>query len=278
MRRLAFALVLGSAAGCGTYAINRAAFVPHATPVATNGQSLTAPVEMSLGASSATDLRAPASGDPNSGAEVPNTQLRGAFALRINPIASIAFGCESAPSSSANKIRPSQPSIDGGSVTGCGPSLSLSIPTSDPHWRIGLSTELTVWSIPWIAYSTCIDGDSGCVEGYTTVDSGNDDVATIALGLIPSYRNGRWTVYGGLTVRNHPTVTEKSVQTGTATDGDVQAGPANLIASAGAELDLDSVRLALLLQQDLTRDPVAYGPSLGAMLTVPLGRDDGGPR
>jgi hypothetical protein len=107
------------------------------------------------------------------------------------------------------------------------------------------------------------------------MNKGNDTVATLALGVVPSYRTGRLTVFGGATARNHPTITEKILTNLPDSDAEVQGGPFNVTLAAGAAFDLGSgVKATMLVHQTVTRDPVMYGPSLAAMLSIPFGGTD----
>jgi hypothetical protein len=268
--RAVLVLALLVAAPACTYTVNRAAFVPHATPLTQTGQPMHSTGELTLGAVNAADAKAPTFGDPSAAVEVPGTQLHGGLALRASKNVSIAAIYERGLASTATRVKTTQPPVDGGDVDGYGASITYSVPTSKPGFRIGITTELLFWSIPWIEYRTCID----CAGPYSYVDQGRDVVPTLALGVTPSYHAGRFTWFGGLTTRNHPTITQKGIETGADTGGDVQSGPLNVVAHVGAEVELAAgVRASLIVDQTLTRDPVVYGPGFGLLVTIPLGRD-----
>jgi hypothetical protein len=94
----------------------------------------------------------------------------------------------------------------------------------------------------------------------------------VVLALTPSYRDGRVTWFGGLTLANHPNLDEKVIDYGG--DPSVQAGPINAIASFGASFELGAgVRASVIVHQDFIANPVRYGPSFAALMTLPLGRD-----
>jgi hypothetical protein len=264
--------ILPVLAGCLTYTQHRAAFVPHATPIPNEGQPLANEAELSLGATNAADLGAPTAGNPDAGDAVPSTQLRGELALRATPNFAVGFVHERGLESTATPLTTSQPPVHNGDVSGYGPSLRWSVPTESPAWRVGVTTELLLWSVPWVQYTTCTD--PMCPNpGFTTSDRGTDIVPTLALGVTPSYRVDHVIVFGGMTARNHPTITEKLGTTTPDSDADVQAGPFNLTAMLGAALDLGYARASLFLHQTLTRDPVSYRPGVGMMLTIPMGSD-----
>jgi hypothetical protein len=270
MRALGIA-VLPVLAGCETYAQHRAALVPHATPLPTNGQPMDSRGELALGASNVVDRVKPGVGDPDAGVAVPSAQLRGSLAVRVTKDFSIAGVYERGFAAGATKIKPSAPPVDGGDVDGRGVNLTYSIPTGQEGWRVGVSAELLVWLVPWVQYTTCIDNCS--VPGFTYMDRGKAPVATLGLGITPSYRSGRVTVFGGVLGRNHPTLTEKLV-TEAPGPADVRSGPANFTFHLGADVELGAgVRASLIMHQTIPNNPVAYGLGLGAMLTIPLGRD-----
>jgi hypothetical protein len=262
--------VLPALAACSTYALHRAALVPRATPIPGDGQPMTTPGELSLGASNVAELVKPGVGDPNAGVAVPGTQLRGALALRATDNLSLAAIYEHGLASTAHAVTSSQPSIDNGPVVGYGLGWTYSIRTGTPGFRVAIANEIVFWSTPWVQYSTCVDMCVG-TPGSTVVDRGSSIVPAFVLGVTPSYRTGRVTIFGGLTLRNHPTIVEK-VDTNYVDDPDVSTGPWNLIAHAGVSVELGAgVRASVLVHQDLVADPVAYGPGIGVMLAIPIG-------
>ncbi len=264
-------LLVPAFAGCSTYAQQRAALVPHATPIMTDGQPLSAPGEIALGASNI-NLVQPGEGNPDAGIEIPSTQLVGAAMIRASPNLTLGGLYERGLSAGAHSLQDHQPPVDD-DVSGLGVSMTYSIPTSLPGWRVALSSELVVWSVPWVEYTTCI---ANCIGngGYTTSSKGSDNVPTLAVGVTPSYRTGRFTLFGGVTVRNHPTV-DQTIRTDIPQDPDVSSGPFNVTLHAGAAVELGAgVRASLLVHQTVTTDPVAYGPSIGVMVAIPLGHDE----
>lgn len=267
MRALALVPIL---AACSTYAQQRTALIPHAAPLPWNGQPMTNTGEVGLGASNLGDVGAPTGADPSAGNAVPSTQLRGELAVRATDNLKLSLVQEHGLASTATPLTTSQPSITD-DVSGYGFDLAYSIPTGSPEWRIGIATELLFWSVPWIQYTTCIDNCAGGT--YTTRTTGSDLVPSFALALIPSYHVGRFTLFGGITLRNQPTLPEQHVITDVPQDPDVQAGPLNVTVHAGAEVALGGVRASVFVHQDTTHDPVHYGPGIGVMLAIPFGRE-----
>ncbi|HLL21269.1 MAG TPA: hypothetical protein VK427_04015, partial [Kofleriaceae bacterium] len=111
---------------------------------------------------------------------------------------------------------------------------------------------------------------------FTIVEGGTDSVQTFAVSVTPSFKVDKdVALFGGLTVRQHPTIEQKGTTMGTVLDDvEVDSGPANFIVSAGVEAGLagGSVLLSAIGYYDLTRDPAKYGPGLAVMVSLPLGK------
>ena len=268
-------LLVLAAAGCGTYRANRAALAPHATPQLHSGHPVDGVAEVSAGLSSvahATDLGV---GDPEAGVEVPGTQLHGDARLRLGEAFALGLVYENGLDETARRPREDQPPVDEGNVEGYGLTADVSIATRDPRLRIGLGFDLIIWSVPYVEYLTCVPGDP-CFPGVTIMERGVDRTETFGLSFTPSYRMGALTWFGGLTTRQHPTIQQKGTETDPLLEGegDVQSGPFNLLISAGLEAALlgGQLEATVVLYQDLTLDPVGYGPGLAVLVSVPLGR------
>lgn len=265
--RIALLLVL---AACGERTYNRAALVPRATPRMTSGQPLEGRGQLSLGASSVAHLGDPEVGDdPNAGVEIPGTQLFGALRGRIGKHASLGVLYENGLDQGAKKLRETQPDVDGGNVQGYGLTLDVAIPI-DAQWTVGVGVDGMVWRVPYTSYETYADGT------YTVMDEGRDGVETFAASITPSYKlDPELTLFGGLTIRQHPTIEAKGMDVGTVFDDiEVEAGPANYIVSAGVEGALadGAVLVSAVAYYDLTREPAKYGPGMGVMVSLPFGR------
>ncbi|MGE5184879.1 MAG: hypothetical protein ACM31C_22560 [Acidobacteriota bacterium] len=264
-------LLLSVVAACSRYAQHRAALVPHAAALPWNGQPLATTGELDVGASNLADHVAPRAGNPDDGDSVPSTQLRGELAMRARDNWRFAAVHERGLVGTETQLTSSQPPLLGHDVTGYGGELAYSIATAAPEWRIGVAAELLIWSVPWVEYTTCV---AACgTQVYTSTRTGSDLVPTFALAFVPSYHAGRWTLFGGLTLRNHPTAPATSLGTGPNTDDIVNAGPLNVIVHAGAEVALGGVRASVVVDQDTTTDPVRYGPGIGVMVAIPLGSE-----
>ncbi|HEY1811190.1 MAG TPA: hypothetical protein VGG74_02480 [Kofleriaceae bacterium] len=267
--RIAAVASLALAAGCQTYAQQQVALVPHATGMLTDGQPLDHVAQLGFGASNVFDPVAPTASAAN-GDYVPGTQLRADLALRLGKHAALWFAGEDGFASSAHSVSATLPFINSGAdVLGGGAGLTVFVPTSIPRFKVALSSEVIFWNVPWVQYSTCTVGCNGL--GITTADQGTTLVPTLAVDVTPSYRIGAFTVFAGVTLRNQPTVPAADT-TDVADSADIQAGAFNVTLHGGLSyLVADAFKVMLSLQQTITSDPIAYGPSVAFMVRIPLG-------
>lgn len=227
-------------------------------------------VGFEAGATNLADLLAPTSGAtgtrPPAGIAVAQHQARMAFAIAPTHALRVTYFHERAFHSDSHEISPTIPPLDDRSALGYGMGIDGSIPTSTPGFRIGVATELEIWSCPYVSYTSETTG------GSLTVDEGRSNVGTVALGLTPSYRSGHWTGYGNVTMRNHPTMIEKQSSDLIPPDPEVTGGPLNVVAAAGVAFRQDNVEVALDVHQTVTTDPVQYGPAIGLWMRIEGGK------
>ncbi|MBL4632272.1 MAG: hypothetical protein JKY56_00270 [Kofleriaceae bacterium] len=256
-------------AACSTYSVRRSALVPHVAPITRSGQAMERGAESSLGVSTLVQAGAPTEvANANAGLFIPRTQVNAAFRARYNERTDVGFTWEQGLGKGATKLSPDQPDIDAGDVYGGGIAIFHSARTRNPDFSIGIAADIMLFSIPFIEYRTCVEN---CIEG-TDITRGRNSIAVASLGIIPSYKLSRWTLFGGLTARNHPTIDKGSVDNGIlVSDDEVSAGDFNIIANAGAELDLgDGFRAMVHIYQPMTANPVRYKPTIGIGVTLPL--------
>ena len=266
--RLAF-LVLPVVTAC-VGDIQRSARVPHASVPLSSGQALDAPVELSAGLANVSDPIKPTVGDPNQAVEVPSTEMRSELRLRATDRATVALIYERGFGATSVRPDPTQAPVGPGDVEGYGMSFSNSFTTSTPGFVIGATLELMMWSVPYVEYDT----GTSILGPFEIVGHGRANPVSLGVGITPSYRSGRFTVFGGVFARNHPTTQRKEYQTDItfSDNGDVQNGPVNALLHVGVELELDKWLTALLvIHQDLVADSVQYGPGIGLALTARLG-------
>jgi hypothetical protein len=204
-------------AGCSVYAQHRAALVPHATPLPTDGQPMSSIAEVSVGADNLVDLITPRKGDDTQGDVVPKEQLRGQAMFRLGKNFALGGVYEHAIAQNATVLSTSEPKITGATLAGPGVQATYSIDTGTPGFRVGLATEIVFWNIPWVEYTSCVQ--NCVVPGYTYSDRGATVVPTMALAIVPSYRTGALTYFGGFTARNQPRRSSRRFPTTMATCG-----------------------------------------------------------
>ena len=250
-----------------TYQVQRSVRAPHAAVPLRTGQPLTTPVELTVGASNALDVVKPKLGTSRDAVEVPQHQMRGELRFRHAERGELALIHERGIGGTSLKLSPTQAPVGEGSPHGTGGALRYSFPAS-PAISIGIEGELISWSLPYVEYRTCT---RICDEApLTTVDHGTANELTAGLGVTPSYQHGKLTLYGGVFARNHPTVVRKGTEYGSQ-DEDVSGGPLNVMVHAGAAYRVDP-RVSALVQihQNLTADPVRYGPGVGLGLSIAM--------
>lgn len=268
---IALPLLTGLTA-CSTYSVRRAALVPHMTPNTRSGQPVQRTVEGGLGLSTLAQAGAPSeAAKANAGLFIPRTQVNATIRRRVNDRLDVGFTWERGLSKGATKLASDQPDLNNGDVSGGGVSVYYSAPMRNPNFSIGLSTDLMAYSIPYVEFRTCVEN---CLEG-TDITHGRSTQPVASLGITPSYKKDQWTFFGGLTAKNHPTIEKGSVDNGVLfSDDEVSAGNFNVVANAGAELDLGGgFRGMVHVYQTLSADPVDYKPTLGIGLTLPLSSD-----
>jgi hypothetical protein len=250
------------------YQVQRSVRVPHPAVPLSDGQPLTGPIEVMAGLSNAGDLVKPTVGNADAAVEVPSVQARGELRFRVGH-GQIALVGERAFASTSKKPDPTQAPIGDGDVTGRGLAFRYAIRTSDPRWSVGLDSEFLVWKLPSVEFRTCV---ANCENrAATTMEQVTATIASIGFGITPSFRSGPLTVFGGVYARSHPTVERKGTETGYADYDDVSDGPTNILVHVGLSYAIVGALSALVvINQDLTPDPVQYGPGIGVALSATI--------
>src|SRR5688500_18683807 len=204
MRLLLAALTLAS--GCSTYTVRKAALAPHIAPPLRNGQGMAdARGEAQVGASTLMSAGAPEEGEnANAGLYIPRVEMNAALRTRLRNNVDIGFLWDHGFRQGAYATSEDMPEPKNGAVYGGGPSLFYSMPTGAPELRIGLGLDFMIYSIPYVEYRTCVTNCGG--EMYTRVTRGRDNIGVYSLALVPRWKSGRFTLFGGGTVRNPPTI------------------------------------------------------------------------
>jgi hypothetical protein len=273
MRRLLVFLALTT--GCvqyPVYRVNRTARVPRPAVPLRSGEPLQGPIELSFGASSVGEVRDPKVATPSSSVEVPSTQVRGELRFRVGKRGEFAVMHEQAIATTMRAVDPTQAPVDHGTAWSLGAAVryAIEIPNA-PGFYIGTGLELMQWTIPYVEYRTCIENCDGVPK--TSMNEGDVQTYTPGFSLTPTYRTGPVALFAGVYGRRHPTIVRKSTEYDynyMDTEQDVDGGPMNWVVHAGAEYHAANFAFFATIQQDLTRDPVSYGPSLAVGMSAHL--------
>ncbi len=222
-------------------------------------------------------------GDPevvegaNAGIVLPRWSFNGAWRFQARRNLDIGIVFDWGLDRGSRALAEDQPDPDNGDVRGGGLSLGYSFEAS-PVVNIGLAADLMLYSIPYVEYETCVDPI--CLEPFTTVDRDRDTIPVVSIGIIPSFKLSRnLAAFAGANLRNHPTIRKGDIEMGIDLDDEeVEAGPGNIVASAGLELALSNgLRAMAYVFQPVYMDPVEYGPTVGVAITIPLYRESSRP-
>jgi hypothetical protein len=266
-----FLFVVVGATGCSTYQVHRAATTPHAEPVLYSAEPSEGIAEIGLGASSLAHMLKLKEGNPDAAVEVPGTQVRGDVRFQLTDALALGVAYENGIEQTVQQGKSTQPPVEHGNPQGYTFLTDVSIKTNNPNLLVGLHFDMGIWRIPYVEWLTCVENCG--IEPYTVQTKGIDQIVTFGAGVTPTYKAGPVTWFGGLTARQHPTIEEKGTEEGLDLEADVQSGPFNFVLSAGIEAKLGGVvKGSLVLYQNLSSDPVQYGPGIGAMIYVPLGK------
>ena len=249
------------------YRVQRAARVPRPTVPLRTGQPLAGPLEFTLGASSAMNTKKP-EGNGESAIEVPDHQMRGELRIRLFERGELAIIHERAIGH-ATKLDETQADITSGQPSGSGAALRFSIHPDGAPWSVGLDWEMLRWSVPYTEIRTCIENCEN-VDTYQENHSETGEL-TWGFGITPAIRvSDNISLFGGMFLRNHPTIVRKDTEVGSYNDEDLEAGPVNVLLHAGIAARLGAFTALLLVNQDMDRDPVTYGPGIGFALSASL--------
>jgi hypothetical protein len=266
-------LVLLVIAGCypppPVYRVQRSARVPRPTVPLRTGQPLAGPIELTLGASSVANTKRPTAGNEMKALEIPDHQVRGELRIRLFKRGELAIIHERAIGR-ATKLDPTQADVESGQPWGAGAALRGSIDPGGPV-TVGIDVELMRWSVPFTEERVCVDNCEG-VDSYQSIRSRTGE-ATWGIGLTPAYRFGRWSLFGGAFLRNHPTIVRKGTEYSEYNDEDTEAGPINVLLHVGAAIRFGAFTGLVLVHQDIDRDPVYYGPGIGFALSASIDPD-----
>jgi len=262
------------------YKKQRAGLVPHMQPNQRSGRAIGENhSELALGTSTLSLLADPKKvEDANAGLYIPRVELSGGVRFRMNKQFDLGVLFDYGLDKGSKAIQKGQPEVDNGDVIGGGLTTQYVLQTGNPDLTVGFGLDVLLYSVPYVEYTDCFEF---CVEGdpFEGVERDREKVWVGAFGITPAWRlNDNISVFGGITMRNHPTVkrfeTQNAIDEAFGDDDVVQAGPANFVTNAGIEYTFgNGVRAMLHVFQPINADPVRYGPTFGAAFAIPLGRD-----
>jgi hypothetical protein len=254
------------------YKVQRTARVPHPAVPMRTGEPLDGPIELSVGMNSFGDTKQPELMDSQASVEVPNKQMRSELRIRLGREGArgeLAPIFEQALASGMKPVDPTQAPVREGSPTGVGIAFRYSIPTGVDGLSIGTGIEAMSWEIPYVEYRTCV---AYCAENNAPqmqINHGSEGVGTLGFALTPTYRSGPVAMFAGAYTRRQPTIVRKGTEEFAMDyDQDVSAGNYNMVVHAGIEYRLPAVSFLATVQQDLTADPVLYGPTFGLAIAL----------
>ena len=260
---LVFAGAATAASSCTT-SVRRAALVPHQQPIGHSGARPES-AEISLGTPNLVSSGEPrTAANENAGIVIPRWQGQGGLRVPVGEAMTVGFHAEYGLDEGSIALSDDQPDPEG-DVMGAAMSIFYTAKLS-PKLDVGIGGQLWVYSIPYVEYSTCVDCPGG---SFTQVDHSREMIPVVSLGVIPTYKVApAVSVFGGLTIRNHPTIEKSDIEIGIDIDEEVESGPANAIGSVGAEFLLsENIRLTGYLHRPIAAKPVVYGLTAGFMLT-----------
>jgi hypothetical protein len=273
-------LVIGSSVvGChSTTIIRQSGVIPHPRPAVRSGQNIyDGRVQLYHHSSALTGVDRSRSGQKDAAANRISGYIGGGgLRVRLGENWDIGAFFEIGSRGWTHTVAKELPA---GSCQKCAPfALGLDVSYSLPltQWfRLAFALELPIYGLPNKEYTaaSCEPPDfAGCGGG----DTDWDGAAGVALSFVPSFRVTEWlTLFLGVDVRLLPrfndviVVESENLQT---TEHDNVLAYGAVSVGGGAEFRLaPRVRVLLSVYQPLNKDPVAFGPVVGASLSFALG-------
>jgi hypothetical protein len=149
-----------------------------------------------------------------------------------------------------------------GNAYGLGVTMQLLLPIHH-NLHLGVGMDLMLFSVPYVKMATN-STDHYSVDLWEP-KYGTEMVGVYSFYFIPNYKLPWGAIYGGLTIRNHPTT--PAVQTETSVTGmeDVEEGKPYYVLSMGAQINISyNLALQIMIFQPITTSPVVYYP-MGAI-------------
>ncbi len=221
----------------------------------------------------------PKNTDNTSGAEVPDTQIRGELVFR--PTKRFFIGAVYEQGLGHQRVDQTLPELRTGNVSGAGLILGGTL-AADPSSPFSMGVNLTLmrWSVPYDQYTTATFDFAGILTGVSQYQTHDEDsTGTIGVGLWPSYSFGQARVFGGGYITQRPTVhlfTKDTTVIGPVSSHDEEEVIGNeaidLVLAAGVEIALSKeFSLSAIINQEVLGATMRTGPSLQLAASVRLG-------
>lgn len=272
---LIFAAVAVSLASAAppTYRVRRSALVPHPSPPAWSGQPLSKPIELRVRNSTVLVPVEPSeSPGANAGLYVARHNVGGSVRARAGDNWALGVGLDVGLDEDAMQIADdsTKPPEEGATHT-WRVSARYSLPL-EHGWRVGFGGSAGLLSAAYHETGECIANCEGAPQYYE--ESGIKTVPVWSLSLLTSRRLAAATLFGGLTVENHPRNTKNGTYTVGDDDSDdeLSSGPAYVLVGGGVEWQVtDDLKLLGQIYQPVSSEIARYGPVLGVSVAVDLG-------
>jgi hypothetical protein len=240
--------------------------VPHQQPIAHSGTGAQTP-EVSVGSPSVVNTGKPrVAANQNAGIVIPRWQGQGGLRLPFGSAMTLGVHVDYGLDSGSIPLSDDQPDPEGDTM-GAAVSMLYTAPIT-PEFEIGVAGQLWLYSIPYVEYDTCVNCPGG---PYTDVEHDRDLIPVVSFGILPTFKASPfYSVFGGINVRNHPTIEKSDVTLGPDSDSneEVEAGPPNAIATVGMDAMLTrNIKLTGYVYRPIKAKPVVYGLTGGLMLT-----------
>lgn len=259
------------------YRVQRTARVPRPAVPLRTGEPLDGPAELSVGMNSFGDVIKPELVDKDASLEVPKAQSRSELRFRLGRRGARGELAAIYEQSLENGMQPldgTQAPVREGAPAGVGLAMRYSFATGAPGFSIGAGIEAMSWQIPYVEYRTCVEYCEENNAPQMQINHGSEGVSTLGFALTPTYRTGPLAIYAGAYSRRHPTIERKGSELYAENyDKDVSRGNYNLLVHVGVEYRMPVLSLLATVQQDLTADPVLYGPTFGLAIALRVPND-----
>ncbi|MBU1535545.1 hypothetical protein KKF84_09500 [Myxococcota bacterium] len=145
-----------------------------------------------------------------------------------------------------------------GNAYGMGLTFQFLLPIHS-HAHLGIGTDLLIYNVPYAKMAT--ESTSPSSANLWEPEYGTEVVGVGSFYIIPTYIFPWGTVFGGLTIRNHPSAPKVQTETSVLDQSNVDEGKAYYVLSMGAQINLShNLAVQIMIYQPITNSPVVYYP------------------